>query len=147
MQVAYRDQRCFEEIRVFHEEWPLLRKENFEPLVYRVLRLVRLHLRKIRIHRRIQHQAVVEDELRIQSRLSPKAGRIKSRLRRIENKNKLDEKKSGGDKPTLRTRTETQPPPATTGTTGSQQPQAGGDDSDPDRQVLKKRTDDGTNPN
>jgi predicted Zn-dependent protease len=72
---------------------------------------------------------------------------VKSRLRRIENKNKLDEKKSGGDKPTLRTRTETQPPPATTGTTGSQQPQAGGDDSDPDRPVLKKRTDDGTNPN
>jgi hypothetical protein len=73
---------------------------------------------------------------------------VKSRLRRIENRNKLDEKKSNGDKPTLRTRTE-QPPP--TSTTGSQQPQAGGsgsgDDSDPDRPVLKKRTDDGTNPN
>jgi beta-barrel assembly-enhancing protease len=72
---------------------------------------------------------------------------VKSRLRRIENRNKLDEKKSAGDKPTLRTRTE-QPPPSTT---GSQQPQAGGsgsgDDSDPDRPVLKKRTDDGTNPN
>ena len=36
---------------------------------------------------------------------------VKSRLRRIENRNKLDEKKSAGDKPTLRTRTE-QPPPA-----------------------------------
>jgi beta-barrel assembly-enhancing protease len=72
---------------------------------------------------------------------------VKSRLRRIENRNKLDEKKSAGDKPTLRTRTE-QPPPSTTGY-GSQQPQAGGsgDDSDPDRPVLKKRTDDGTNPN
>jgi predicted Zn-dependent protease len=72
---------------------------------------------------------------------------VKSRLRRIENRNKLDEKKSAGDKPTLRTRTE-QPPPSTTGS-GSQQPQAGGsgDDSDPDRPVLKKRTDDGTNPN
>ncbi len=72
---------------------------------------------------------------------------VKSRLRRIENKNKLDDKKSAGDKPTLRTRTEQQPP----STTGSQQPQAGsggsGDDSDPDRPVLKKRTDDGTNPN
>src|SRR5579863_5106846 len=31
---------------------------------------------------------------------------VKARLRRIENRNKLDEKKSGGDKPTLRTRTE-----------------------------------------
>ncbi len=74
---------------------------------------------------------------------------VKSRLRRIENKNKLDDKKSAGDKPTLRTRTETQPPANTTGT---QQPQAGsgsgsGDDSDPDRPVLKKRTDDGTSPN
>jgi len=72
---------------------------------------------------------------------------VKSRLRRIENKNKLDEKKSAGDKPTLRTRTESAPPP---NTTGSQQPQAGsgsgsGDDSDPDRPVLKKRTDDSTN--
>jgi len=72
---------------------------------------------------------------------------VKSRLRKIENKNKLEEKKSAGDKPTLRTRTEQQPPASTT---GSQQPQAGsgsGDDSDPDRPVLKKRTDDGTNPN
>ncbi len=75
---------------------------------------------------------------------------VKARLRRIENRNKLDEKKSAGDKPTLRTRTETQPPASTTGSQGSQQPQAGGsggDDSDPDRPVLKKRTDDGgTNP-
>jgi predicted Zn-dependent protease len=72
---------------------------------------------------------------------------VKARLRRIENRNKLDEKKSSGDRPTLRTRTEQ---PQTTGTgpttTGSQQPQSG-DDSDPDRPVLKKRTDDGSNPN
>jgi len=67
---------------------------------------------------------------------------VKSRLRRIENKNKLDDKKSAGDKPTLRTRTEQ---PKTTDQTGGQQPQSGGDDSDPDRPVLKKRTDDGTN--
>jgi predicted Zn-dependent protease len=72
---------------------------------------------------------------------------VKSRLRRIENRNKLDEKKSSGDRPTLRTRTEQ---PQTTGTgqttTGSQQPQSG-DDSDPDRPVLKKRPDDSSNPN
>ena len=61
---------------------------------------------------------------------------IKSRLRRIENKNKLQESKSGGDKPTLRTRTE-QPAPDKTA------PQQTTDDSDPDRPVLKKRTDDG----
>jgi beta-barrel assembly-enhancing protease len=74
---------------------------------------------------------------------------VKSRLRRIENKNKLDDKKSAGDKPTLRTRTETGPPATTAGT---QQPQTGsgsggGDDSDPDRPVLKKRTDDSTGTN
>ena len=78
---------------------------------------------------------------------------VKSRLRRIENRNKLDAQKSAGDKPTLRTRTEQ--PPQTTGTgsgsgssTNGQQPQSG--DDDPDRPVLKKRTDDdgsGTNPN
>jgi predicted Zn-dependent protease len=62
---------------------------------------------------------------------------VKSRLRRIENKNKLEEKKSP-DKPTLRTRTETQQQ----GTTDKTQGQSG-DDSDPDRPVLKKRTDDG----
>jgi predicted Zn-dependent protease len=70
---------------------------------------------------------------------------VKARLRKIENRNKLDEKRANGDKPTLRTRTESGPPPNTTGT---QQPQTGsgtGDDSDPDRPVLKKRTDDSTN--
>jgi len=67
---------------------------------------------------------------------------VKARLRRIENKNKLDDKKTAGEKPTLRTRTE-QPQ-----TQGGQQPQTSsgsGDDSDPDRPVLKKRTDDSTN--
>jgi beta-barrel assembly-enhancing protease len=74
---------------------------------------------------------------------------VKARLRKIETKDKLDDKKSAGDKPTLRTRTETQPPSSTT---GSQQPQTdsgsgSGDDSDPDRPVLKKRTDDGNGTN
>jgi beta-barrel assembly-enhancing protease len=67
---------------------------------------------------------------------------VKARLRRIENKNKLDDKKNAGDKPTLRTRTEQTPQDKTSGT--QQAPQAGGDDSDPDRPVLKKRTDDGS---
>jgi predicted Zn-dependent protease len=60
---------------------------------------------------------------------------IKSRLRRIENKNKLQDKKSAGDKPTLRTRTEQT-------TQDKTQQQQTADDSDPDRPVLKKRTDD-----
>jgi len=61
---------------------------------------------------------------------------VKARLRRIENKNKLSDKKTDAEKPTLRTRTEQPPQDKTSG----QQTQ---DDSDPDRPVLKKRTDDG----
>jgi predicted Zn-dependent protease len=69
---------------------------------------------------------------------------VKARLRKIENKNKLDDKKNSPDKPTLRTRTE-QTPQDKQDKTGSQSPQSGGgDDSDPDRPVLKKRTDDGS---
>jgi len=64
---------------------------------------------------------------------------VKSRLGRIENRNKLDEKKSAGDKPTLRTRTEQQKQDKA----DKQDTSSTGDDSDPDRPVLKKRTDDG----
>jgi beta-barrel assembly-enhancing protease len=63
---------------------------------------------------------------------------VKARLGRIENRNKLDEKKSAGDKPTLRTRTEQQKQDK-----ADKQDAPSGDDSDPDRPVLKKRTDDG----
>ena len=65
---------------------------------------------------------------------------VKARLRKIENRNKLDNKKTAGDKPTLRTRTEQQQQDKA----DKQQTQTG-DDSDPDRPVLKKRPDDGTN--
>src|SRR5713101_393219 len=63
---------------------------------------------------------------------------VKARLGRIENRNKLDDKKSAGDKPTLRTRTEQQKQDK-----ADKQDAPSGDDSDPDRPVLKKRTDDG----
>src|SRR5712692_243185 len=63
---------------------------------------------------------------------------VKARLGKIENRNKLDEKKSAGDKPTLRTRTEQQKQDKADKTDAPT-----GDDSDPDRPVLKKRTDDG----
>ena len=71
---------------------------------------------------------------------------VKARLRRIENRNKLDDKKANGDKPTLRTRTE-QPQPTTDGKSGGDQTSGGqsGDD-DPDRPVLKKRPEDSTAP-
>ena len=64
---------------------------------------------------------------------------VKARLRRIENKMKLDDKKSTSEKPTLRTRTETQQQDKTNKQDTTQQ---SGDDSDPDRPVLKKRPDD-----
>ncbi|MBZ5699244.1 MAG: M48 family metalloprotease [Acidobacteriia bacterium] len=62
---------------------------------------------------------------------------VKARLNKIENRNKLDDKKTAGDKPTLRTRTEQQQDKT------NKQPTQTGDDSDPDRPTLKKRTDDG----
>ncbi len=64
---------------------------------------------------------------------------VKARLRKIENKNKLDDTKKADDRPTLRTRTEQQQDKA-----GQQQQPQSGDDSDPDRPVLKKRPDDGS---
>jgi predicted Zn-dependent protease len=63
---------------------------------------------------------------------------VKARLGRIENRLKLDEKKGAADKPTLRTRTEQQKQDKADKTD-----QQTTDDSDPDRPVLKKRTDDG----
>jgi len=63
---------------------------------------------------------------------------VKTRLNKIENRLKLDEKKAAGDKPTLRTRTEQQKQDK-----ADKQDAPTGDDSDPDRPVLKKRTDDG----
>src|SRR5467141_3339406 len=63
---------------------------------------------------------------------------VKTRLGRSENRLKLDEKKKAGDKPTLRTRTEQQKQDK-----ADKQDAPTGDDSDPDRPVLKKRTDDG----
>jgi predicted Zn-dependent protease len=63
---------------------------------------------------------------------------VKARLRRIENRSKLIDKKSAGEKPTLRKRTEQQTQDKT-----EKQPADSTDDTDPDRPVLKKRTDDG----
>ena len=70
---------------------------------------------------------------------------VKSRLRRIENRNKLQDDKTNKDKPTLRTRTERQPQ---TGAGGQQPPstQSGDPSDDPDRPTLKKRPEDSNNP-
>jgi len=71
---------------------------------------------------------------------------VKSRLRGIENRNKLRDDKTNKDRPTLRTRTERGQPQAGQ---GGQQPGAqGGDNSpseDPDRPTLKRRPEDDPN--
>ena len=59
---------------------------------------------------------------------------VKERLRKIQNRNKLDKEKSPQE-PTLRTRTEQQQQDRA-------QKQQTADDEDPDRPVLKKRTED-----
>src|SRR5579862_2256146 len=65
---------------------------------------------------------------------------VKARLRKIENRDRLDASKNAGDKPTLRKREERQPQ-TTNG--GSTQPQTSGDpNDDPDRPTLHKRTED-----
>ena len=70
---------------------------------------------------------------------------VKARLRKIENRDRLDASKNAGDKPTLRTRTERQPD---AGSGGSSQPQTGADpNDDPDRPTLHKRTEDDPNAN
>jgi predicted Zn-dependent protease len=71
---------------------------------------------------------------------------VKGRLRRIENRDKLQDNKNAADKPTLRTRTERQ---TQTGQgSGQTQPQTSADpNDDPDRPTLHKRSeDDSTNP-
>ena len=59
---------------------------------------------------------------------------VKERLRKIQNRNKLDKQKAP-EEPTLRTRTEQQQQ-------DKAQKQQTADDEDPDRPVLKKRTED-----
>jgi beta-barrel assembly-enhancing protease len=70
---------------------------------------------------------------------------VKARLRRVENRDKLQDNKNAADKPTLRTRTERQ---TQTGGSGQTQPQTTADpNDDPDRPTLHKRSeDDSTNP-
>lgn len=67
---------------------------------------------------------------------------VKARLRRIENRDKIQDSKNAGDKPTLRTRTERQQQTGSSG--GSGQPSQTGADpnDDPDRPTLHKRTED-----
>ncbi len=69
---------------------------------------------------------------------------VKARLRKIENRDRLDSSKNAGDKPTLRTRTERQPQTSSGG--GSTQPQTSADpNQDPDRPTLHKRSEDDPN--
>lgn len=70
---------------------------------------------------------------------------VKTRLRGIENRNKLRDDKTNKDRPTLRTRTERGQPQAGQ---GGQQPGAQGGENpsdDPDRPTLKRRPEDDPN--
>jgi len=70
---------------------------------------------------------------------------VKARLRRIENRDRLQDSKNAGDKPTLRTRTERQDPQASG--SGKQTQTSADPNDDPDRPTLHKRAeDDSTNP-
>ena len=65
---------------------------------------------------------------------------VKARLRRIENRDKLQDNKNSGDKPTLRTRTERQPQ---TGRIRADADRTTADpNDDPDRPTLHKRSED-----
>jgi predicted Zn-dependent protease len=72
---------------------------------------------------------------------------VKARLRKIENRDRLDASKNPGDKPTLRTRTERQPASSgSSGSGGSSQPSTSADpNADPDRPTLHKRSEDDPN--
>ena len=63
----YQVERRREIAGVFLKEGPLLRKENLKPLVHRDLWIVGFHLPEVRINRAVQHQAVFQDNLGIQS--------------------------------------------------------------------------------
>ena len=69
---------------------------------------------------------------------------VKARLRRVESRDKLQDSKSSGDKPTLRTRTERQPQTSSGSGQGQTSTTADPND-DPDRPTLHKRDDDSTN--
>src|SRR2546428_9854159 len=68
------------EVCVLEKERALLRKEDFESLINCVLRLVGFDLGEIRIYGRIEYQAVVKDELRVETGLTPRIYLIKARL-------------------------------------------------------------------
>src|SRR5256712_9637403 len=68
------------EVCVLEKERALVRKEAFESLINCVLRLIGFDLGEIRIYGRIEYQAVVKDELRVETGLTPRVYLIKTRL-------------------------------------------------------------------
>src|SRR5256712_12112914 len=68
------------EVCVLEKERALLRKEDFESLINCVLRLVGFDLGENRIYGRIEYQAVVKEELRVETGLTPRIYLIKTRL-------------------------------------------------------------------
>src|SRR5205085_11151879 len=72
-----------EVIAVLQKKRPLLWKENLKALVDGDLRLIRLDLAEVWIHRGIQHEAIVQNEFRIQPDFRLQLSAFKERIRRI----------------------------------------------------------------
>src|ERR1700688_2600353 len=75
--------RTGEVVAVFEKERALLWKEDGESLVDRDLRLVGLDLAKVRIDGGVEHEAVVNDELGVETNLGLKGTALEKGIARI----------------------------------------------------------------
>src|SRR3989449_11211729 len=88
------------EVCVFQKERALFRKEDFESLINCVLRLVGFDLGEIGIDSRIEYQAVVKKEIRVETGLTPRVYLIKTRLGWVARINGAEvAERSVGDEP------------------------------------------------
>src|SRR6267143_1428505 len=72
-----------EVVAVLQKERPLFGEENLEPLVGRDLRLVGFHLAEVRINRRIAHEAVVQDDFRVETNVGLELAALVERMIRV----------------------------------------------------------------
>src|SRR5581483_9542644 len=75
--------RSSEVVRILDKERPLLREKDFEPLVDRDLRIVRLDLAEVRIAGNIHHQAFAKNEFRVEAELASRQSIREMRCGRI----------------------------------------------------------------
>ena len=75
--------RRSEVVAVLQKERPLFWKEDLKPLVDRDLRLIGFNLAEVGIDRGIEHEAIVQNEFRIQADFRLQGSAFKKRIRRI----------------------------------------------------------------